>query len=354
MFSSAPVPAPSPTGSGKDTILGLDVGGRVFYFPSSKLKDSGSAYFADLSGNVKYTDDVGRKVIFVDRSPELFAHVRDYLAGNLKTDLPLDVRRQLRKEAEFFGLEGLKEALQVSKSFDHETNPCQGLLYWLGSNKNGGGAYQNPYATGAIEVTGWMDDDNNAEEDMFDLARFARSRETFVEYRCKPCVQRGRKNEWEMEQFSCLQWCQHANKRLPVVIDLRPNLKLRPTHYSLRVSECMGLAGDWNLEASNDGETWTVVHAARDENELYLEEGNDEIKRQLTKTLSFYNDHVQGNELSAEVLLQILEQDFRHSWKVDCKEFYRYFRFIGASDPDGEDECLHGEGLELFGDVFEA
>lgn len=359
MFGSAPAPAPPaviPSDSKSDPIVGLDVGGKVFYLRLSKLTKSGSAYFANPLKDVAYKDDAGRKVIFLDRSPQLFEHVRDYLVGNLTTELPLATRRQLRKEAEFLGLEGMTQALQVSQTFSPTSNPCQGVLYWLGTNKNATNEYENPYSTGAVEVTGWMDDDDNADEDMFDLARFARSRETFVEYRCKPAVQKGRStNVWEMEQFSCLQWCQHANKRLPVVIDLRTDILLRPTYYSMRVSECMGLAGDWNLEGSNDGKKWEVLHAARDDNDLFLEEGNDEIKRQLTKTLSFYNDHVQSDELAANVLLQILEQDFRHTWKVDAKgKFYRYFRLIGASDPDGEDACLHGEGLELFGEVYEA
>ncbi|CAB9500386.1 expressed unknown protein [Seminavis robusta] len=378
MFGSAPAPAPAPKAE-KDPIVGLDVGGTLFYFRMSNLIKSGSDYFskARLDKEVSYRDSHGRKIIFIQRSPERFAYVRDYLiaaaaaaakSGDDKEEdvsitlrLPpndLVLRRNLREEAEFFGLPGMTAALQVSQTFaPSQTN--RGVLYWLGTNRGSSDKYENPYAMGVVNVTGWMDDEEeNDEEDMFELARFARSRETFVHYRLKPVVQAVKKQpgEWEMEQFSCLQWCKHANKRLPVIVDFLENtIMVRPTHYSLRVSECMGLAGDWNLEGSVDGKSWDVLHAARDDDSLKMDEGNDEIKAQLTKTLAFYNDHVQNDELSADVLLTILEQDYRHSWKLDPPptKFYRFFRLIGASDEKGEDACLHGEGLELYGAVYE-
>jgi BTB/POZ domain len=374
MFGSSTAPAPAaPTP--KDPIIGLDVGGKVFYFHLSKLMKSGSTYFVNrlegrLDKEVAYTDPQGRKVVFIERSPTRFEFVRDYLvslssSNGGKPSLrlapgDLTLRRDLREEAEFFGLSGMTLALQVSQTFSpNQTN--RGVLYYLGTSNGKSEHYENPYTMGVVNVTGWMDDEEkNGEEEMFDLARFARSRESFIQYRLKPQVTPAKKGSkivpggWEMEQFSCLQWCQHARKRLPVVVTLN-TVMVRPTHYSLRVSECMGLAGDWNLEASVDGKTedgsWDVLHQARNDTSLKMDEGNDEIKAQLTKTLAFY----QNDDLSAEILLTILEQDYRHTWTLDPPptKFYRHFRLVGASPQKGDDLCLHGEGLEIYGDVYE-
>lgn len=197
-----------------------------------------------------------------------------------------------------------------------------------------------------------MDDEANVEEDMFKIAGTARSRESFVQYQLKPLVTKVKKS-WEIENFSCLQWCEHSGKRLPVIIDLK-SVQLRPTHYSLRVSECLGLTGDWNLEGSNDGTKWELLHAARDDDHLRLTEADDKIDVQLAQTLEYYNDEVRTDELAGDILLSMLEQDYRHTWaiKTQPKKFYRYFRIIGAG-PKDDCECLHGEGLELYGDVFE-
>ena len=416
--------------SNDDPVVGLDVGGKLFYFTLSKLTKSESTYFAkhlkrngSLEDNVAYTDDRGRKVVFVDRSPTYFEYVRDFIVSDGVLHLPandLALRRNIRDEATFYGLETLTEALQVTQEFS-PAKSNRGLFYWLGTDRGTKEEYENPFQMGMINITGWMDDEDNEEEDMYDLARFARSRETFVHYQLKPeVVAAGKRgNDWDIEQFSCLQWCGHAHKRMPVVVDLK-SVQFQPTHYSLRVSECKGMAGDWNFEASNDGKEWEVLHEARDDDNLWLEEGSEEIKAQLTKTLAFYNDHVQDDELSGEILLTILEQDYRcvgwifwglgketcltipqtserqslhrthdqdslietfvsfcalttlssnycirHTWKLEPppKKFYTQFRLIGASklskknkekDAD-EDEggCLHGEGLELFGNLYE-
>ena len=392
MFSSSS----SGPSSGSD-VIGLDVGGQVFYFTLSKLtSNTDSTYFKKhlsvkhLDDNVNYKDDKGRKVVFIDRSPTYFSYVRDFIVSQNGTlCLPsssstapstdaLALRKNLREEADFFGMESLKEALKVSQQFDPSASN-RGVLYWLGTNRGQQQEYENPYQMGVVNVTGWMDDEENEEEDMYDLARFARSREAFVHYQLRPEVALAGKDDWDIEQFSCLQWCGHAHKRLPVVVDLQ-TIQVQPTHYSLRVSECKGMAGDWNFEASQDGKEWDVLHKARDDDTLWLEEGSDEIKSQLTKTLAFYNDHVQDDELSSDILLTILEQDYRHAWKIEppCTKFYRYFRLIGASeqkkksktstdkkgkkkkeeeeeknDEDEEGGCLHGEGLELFGNVYE-
>jgi hypothetical protein len=351
MFSSSV--STTETNNDKDPVIGLDVSGKVFYFRLALLLKSGGKFFKTLvkEGNEAYKDERGRKVFFLDRCPDTFKYVAKFLVSG-QLNLPEDdmaIRRDLRDEAKFLGLIGLTKLLTVCHTFSPaESN--QGVLYWLGTKK-GKAPYENPYSLGAVYVGGWVDDPKNEEEDIYELAKTARSREAFVHYRLKPHVHFV-KNTWEMESFNCLLWCEQADRKLPVMVDLKSVL-LRPTHYSLRVSHCSGMAGDWNFEASKDGKTWDVLHEARSDRSLHLPEGPEE---QLEKRLQFYSDHVRSDQLAADLILSTLEQDHRHTWtlKPPPTQFYRCFRIIGAgASPEDGDCCLHGEGLELYGDVYE-
>lgn len=146
----------SKTSPGTGDIIGLDIGGTLFYFHSMVLAKSGSTYFASHLKNVAYRDERGRDVYFIDRSPTRFAYVRDFVvSGTLH--LPEGdntLRRNLRQEAEYFGLEGLVDILKVSRTISPDQSN-KGILYWLGTsrgNAGGVGGYQNPYKTGAVHV----------------------------------------------------------------------------------------------------------------------------------------------------------------------------------------------------------
>lgn len=48
----------------------------------------------------------------------------------------------------------------------------------------------------------------------------------------------------------------------------------------------------------------------------------------------------------------------RHTWTIDPPStFYRYFRIIGSGTDyeraENASDCLHGVGLELYGDIHE-
>lgn len=71
-----------------DTIVGLDVSGRVYYCHKSTLLVAGgpSSYFAARFGpdsmmdpQLDRVDENNREIYFVDRNPELFRHVLEYL-----------------------------------------------------------------------------------------------------------------------------------------------------------------------------------------------------------------------------------------------------------------------------------
>jgi hypothetical protein len=350
-----------------DPIIGLDVCGKVYYCHRSTLARN-SPYFAtrfqgNFNADVSYVDERGRNVYFVERCPLTFPYIFRYMLSPSAAGLPSfdqdpALVRSLREEADFFGLSDLSAALMVTRTFS-PSDGNRGVFYWMGSRKQA--KYENPYLSGAVGVGGWVDDPINSTKAMFELARSACCRANFVHYQQPVAIlSRGIHTRTSIESYNFLLWCDHGMERLPVTIDLKSVL-LRPTHYSLRVSQCYGMQGDWNFEASQDGSVWDILHAARGDDRLSLSESSDIITKldksfppssSTSVALSEKEQHQRS-----EALLRLIEQDYRATWELSSPhvtEFYRYFRIIGAgSENDIRDNCLHGEGLELFGDIYE-
>lgn len=343
-----------------DPIIGLDVGGTLFYFHLSVLLNSGSIYFSTrftgrFNAGIAYTDNVGRNVYFIDRSPKRFEYVRDYIT-TLHLHIPpndIILRRQLREEADYFGLEGMLALLQITH-VETPNHQNQGVLYWLGTRRRTCD-YRNPHRIGAVHVGGWVDSRHMRTRRYFDFASAHNTRENFVGYRTPVSIDT---ETYLLKHVSFLMSCEHGTERLPVVVDLK-FVHLRPTHYSLRASKCRGMAGDWNLEASKDGETWDVLHASRNDNNLLF----DHAPGRRTSAESFLQEvmqeYVYSEKEALDAVVSFLEQHCRHTWRLDPQptEFYQHFRIIGASEPHttapGVDTCLHGDGLELYGEVYE-
>lgn len=344
---------------GEDTIVGLDVGGTLFYFHLSILLNSGSTYFARRFGGnfdaaVAYRDEHGRSVYFIDRSPKRFEYVRDYIVTlnlHLPSDDDLPLRRALREEAEYFGLEGMTERLRVT----HVETPNldnQGILYWLGTRRRTT-EYRNPFDIGMVHVGGWIDDTaNHSTEAFFNFAATHYTRQNFVAYR--PSVKIDGET-YRIKHVSFLMSCEHGGARLPVVVDFK-FVRIRPTHYSLRASKCRGMEGDWNFEASHDGQHWEVLHASRGDDHLCM--GHDIIHGQRTGAETFLQEamqeYVYSEDEALDAVISFLELHHRHTWELNPppEQFYRFFRMIGADDI-GENTCLHGDGLELYGEIYE-
>lgn len=77
--------------------------------------------------------------------------------------------------------------------------------------------------------------------------------------------------------------------------------------------------------------------------------------QQLQTELSLCNNDNERVTIGQE----FVEREFRHTWQITPPSdiFCRYFRIIGVG-PDYEhgenaSTCLHGVGLELYGDVHE-
>lgn len=359
-----------------DPLIVLDVGGSIFKIHRSTLLNSGSHYFTNrFSGSFDaksaYRDSNGLDVYFVERSGELFEYVFQYIVS-LQLNLPdfhtnKVLWRNLRAEALYFGLESLYELLRVTYRVAPDANNTQshqGVLYWLGTRR-GTADYVNPFSMGACYVGGWVDDSANQAEYLFGLAGGMFSRKSFVQYRAEPKNMDFEKNADLLRAedmpvgSSCrLLDCDHGGKRLPAVLDLKA-IQVRPTHFSLRSSLCLGMDAPWNFEASTDGETWDILHASRDEEELRLRgeraNGKAAMKYVQRVFLEELEIHQINNREAMDVLVSFLEREQRNTWAIEPPNriFYRYFRIIGA-DEIGVGGCLHAEGLEIFGEVSES
>ena len=363
--------------SSVDPIIGLDVSGKLYFCHQSTLTQSSSYFASRFSGRINadivYQDQYGRNVYFVERCPSTFQHVYSYLISPQEFYLPRfeddpTLWRKLRCEANYFATDGLLKSLQISYSV--EPNPSnQGLLHWLGT-KRGNTEYKNPHEIGTVYVGGWVDDNENDD----DLARAEYCRQRFVSHRLgvkdvrptsstssgQPDLLALASSVYESVFLqSTLQFCCHARKRLPVVVDFK-SAQIRPTHYSMRSIECFGMEGDWNLEGSQDGIAWETLHASRDDQSLNFNEKGTEFRDKLKENrLSFFLEETRLNvDQKVDVIASFAEKYFRHTWKLTPTptDFYRYFRILGASPItiDSEKSCLHGEGLEFFGDLRDA
>jgi hypothetical protein len=240
--------------------------------------------------------------------------------------------------------------LHVTNSFEPNLD-CQGVLYWLGTDK-GAHEYRNPHESGAVHVGGWVDTLEELSDYLEEcrlIADTQSARRALVQYR--PPVKGLSAGSNMLEALECCAVfdCDFSLGRLSVVLDLK-TITLRPKAYTLRYDRCEG-ASDWNFEGSNDGSTWLPLHQARGDQHLVQPPGAE--IRSLTELCV---DEDFSERKTSEMLLTYVERKHRHTWSIVSTEFYRYFRFIGLgpeANIEGHGYCVHGVGLELFGDVHE-
>ncbi|KAL7542166.1 hypothetical protein ACHAXR_013155 [Thalassiosira sp. AJA248-18] len=357
-----------------DTIIGLDVAGELFYCRKSTLLGENPSYFAARFGpdsmmdpQLDHIDEKGREIYFVDRNPVMFKYVLDYLRMQ---KLPPEIGtfqetpnlwRSLRNEAEFYALDGLTSLLKVTFSCSPSEDGGKGILYWLGTNK-GKNKYHNPYKLGVIDVSGWFDSFSTLGEHDPSWGSSER-KEFFVQYR--PISERALLDDeiiWPgvgNVLFPCLTGCNHSSQRLPVVVDMRKNT-ISPTHYSLRYGACRGMDGNWNFEASTDGENWVLLHEGR------RTDGHNLTYERLTQRHAlgeneWFQEIRQGRDAFTpianwpEVYCDYMERHYRHTWEINNStgQFFRYFRIIGADVVGDGGGCIHCIGLEIYGKVHE-
>jgi hypothetical protein len=112
------------------------------------------------------------------------------------------------------------------------------------------------------------------------------------------------------------------------------------------------MVADWNLEGSLDGENWAVLHEGR-ENDYISTSEFQSTERQAELNTVLDGAGVLGLEDRIAFVSSLYERHLRRTWDVRASvgpnAFYRFFRIRKVGNG-----CLHGSGLELFGDVFES
>ena len=70
-------------------------------------------------------------------------------------------------------------------------------------------------------------------------------------------------------------------------------------------------------------------------------------------------DQCSSREEKTQFCQEFAERELRHTWEITPPSdiFYRYFRIIGSGNDyeraENSSNCLHGVGLELYGDIHE-
>jgi len=374
-----------------DTVIGLNVRGKIFYCNRSKLLNvnNGHSYFSErfredrhgrivCSMQLECVDSRGRDIYKLDRDPSIFQYIMEYIRTDKKSigiglyEMNKKLWGLVREEAVYFGLDSLVHSSRITFSCSPEVDKGlgasgKGIMYWLGTNKNTLD-YVNPYSSGAVEISGWFEGDKNSrisEEDKM----------LMVQYRPNP---EGEKSKCYCDNFVCgngtldfifqssgammgcghLRWKQNG----PLNFHLLNGVVVSPTHYSIRNGGCYGMGGYWNLEASIDGKNWDVIHEARGKSRLYEGINRNNERSMLWDTVK----HLKG-DARRDVICEYMEQNYRHTWKVvnTSGKIYTHFRFMSVTVPynvevglyKGDDRvrkiCLHGIGFEVYGDVYE-
>ena len=147
---------------------------------------------------------------------------------------------------------------------------------------------------------------------------------------------------------------QHDYEARSLVISLRDNVAVCPTHYSIQHGGCSGMSGYWNFDASVDGESWVTIHKARDCTSGRCFANSDDEIEEYMMILDEARKQV-GKKNRKEAVCEYMEQNHRYTFKVDNSgDFYTHFRFMSVEVLDGREyDCLHAFGFEVYGKVYE-
>jgi BTB/POZ domain len=347
--------------NGGGSMIGLHVGSRVFYCHRSTLVNNApGSYFERRFGldrhfedDVAYVDSNGINIFFIERDGGLFVHVLRYLT-KLKLNLPSyrdnqEFWRDLRDEAEFFGLDGLLALLQVTHSCPFHEN-MRGVFYWLGTGRGSNKRFENPLlareenpaavcqvAVGIPEPDGFWDDRSIVASPLLEHRQ-----PTAID--CHQNIILTDQHNAEFYRFANqghipLSRKQHFNDdgiKVPLVIQLG----------SMRVSfELLEDKTPICLEASCDGMLW---------DRLALEVLPQERTLSRMDLLSRINLALQSgpNEaIRSNSVVDVAEAYLRKNWQVEAtSNYYKHFRFCYRN---GRHTSLAGVALEMFGDIHE-
>ena len=369
-----------------DTVIGLDIRGQIFYCNKSKLLyvNKGCSYFSArfredsmLDAGLDRVDDEGRDIYKLDRDPSTFKYIMEYIRTDQKPKGigAYEMNKQLwsfvRDEAIYFGLDSLVQLMRITFTCSPEADGDKGIMYWLGTKK-GTSDYTNPHSSGDVAISGWF------EEERFNRSMKEKDKELTVQYRPNPegdemitTLEEMKYSDYATQEkeehirdiFACnygaMMGCSLSSGQ-SMNLQLLNGVAVSPTHYSIRHGGCYGMSGDWNLEASADGTTWDIIHEARGrQSKLY---GNSNVyssREELVRIIDM------GVDNRKDAVCEYMEENHRQTWQVinTTGKFYTHFRLLSIEisvdesvdedDDEWREDCLHGIGFEVYGDVYE-
>lgn len=385
--------------SNTHTIIGLDVKGSVFFCQRSELiaANDGCSYFSArfrldsmLDPGLDRIDDEGREIYKLNHNidPFVFQQVMEYIDTKKKPngigsyDKNRNLWRLLREEADYFGLSDLVKMLNVTFSCSPSANGTQGVLYWLGTMK-GTTNYINPYERGDVTITGSFDKPTKSRMGHDDIALMVQHRpnpegesmftpdEIWTEDHIDWLLSGDINNEGGSKCTATFLFfskaygpmmgenvCYYEKEKSEelVVLKLKKGIAVSPTHYSIRNGGNGGMSGDWNFEASVDGLTWVVIHESRGRSPLFGGLLYPWHKQQHRKVW-YACQRVNGTKKRKLAVLEYMEHNQRHTWKVDTTgDFYTQFRIVSipVQRRRSLQYSLFGIGLEIYGHVLES
>ena len=327
--------------SSSTVVIGLNVGGKVFFTQQSTLTYGSSYFQAKFSGKFHSTpsyidSQTGWKVYFVDANPVIFEIILDYLRRGVQCwpeekDDALLYRRLLR-EAQYFGVDSMVDELRHRRFFPNTEG--KGIMYWLGTQR-GVSEYRNPYEIGAVQFSGTCNpdwDDNQGK---------------FVEHR-PLCDGHG-----IFEVSSFLLYCDQSVEGKDLIISLPNDILVRPSHYSLRYGMCYGM-DNWNFEGSADKSNWDILHLARSDESILQQSDHEGKWKEMKAVYDVRCNGVTDENEQRAIATDLVEKHARNTWEVSNTHgrWYRHFRILGAGEEiEGQSTCLHGVGFEIYGTV---
>jgi hypothetical protein len=360
----------TPSDEEEDVII-VKVGEEDFICSKSTLRSVPDSYLAvrfgsgpvPCGGYVGDHADCGLPVYFIDRDGGLFRYVLSYLRCGVLELPPFASNkalwRSLRREADFYLLDNLCAVLHVSSAHRFlYTGDGNGVFSWMGHG------FHNPHACAASSYK------NPVKHRMVRLIVNEKvQRSPFIETQCfisNKIEYKRRVQDMDAPEelnvvlyadgYSDFMACDvhDGSAKQWIGVDLL-SFEVKLTHYTLYYADCYG-ATDWNLEASQDGTTWVVLHEVRQDKHLFKDPSCHSYQKMSTV--------VDRGGTQEEVLRQM-----SHTFKVPesdlAERFYKSFRIasldreVVRSEERQESQhedwhmCVHVCGFEIYGDVHE-
>uniref|UniRef100_A0A7S4DK60 BTB domain-containing protein n=5 Tax=Lotharella globosa TaxID=91324 RepID=A0A7S4DK60_9EUKA len=343
----------------------LNIGGTRFITTLSTLSTVEDSMLAKLfNGRFSTTALPSDKkdtpyACFIDRSPEVFGLILDYLRIGPDFQLPraADVRRKLLIEAKFYGLTPLVQMLEapiVTKfdyRFDGDTN---GIFFHLGTLRSK--EWANPGISGEVRITASRGMCQNLEslssdEDGEVEGPISKLNFPLALYCGRPSQEFPKKPFRFFELSSCDAY--DSSDGAWVAFDFGKR-RVNMTRYTLRYGDCYGLGGCWDWHGSNDGKEWELVQNVRNDFHLNCEHPQFPKQFHVPTTIATVTTLKRLKAIRRRAIL------CSHTFPVkESKSFYRYLRIskpritggVKTKTAKHDQCCLHFWGLEIYGSL---